>query len=183
MWLKHCSALPGPQTDLQFVDALLNLNLGSFQPLPQLLVVGGRNRHELHATLLQVCDLQHKVRASWWVHVSAGPIASSAPLTALHMLLEQQRHCKLRALSLQMPAAGLEQDPMQHGRQGDSQHQRPTLLILHLFLLYTVTRCQATRTNLVLAVEVGRNVNSFWEKSLYGHTRGLLHSWKRRNMF
>lgn len=56
-------------THLQPVDVLLHFDFGSFQPLPQYLVVAGRHIHELHAPLLQVGDLQDRgdpsVRWAW----------------------------------------------------------------------------------------------------------------------
>lgn len=45
-------------THRQLVNVLLHFDFGSFEPLPQHLVVAGGHIHELHAPLLQVGDLQ-----------------------------------------------------------------------------------------------------------------------------
>lgn len=45
-------------THRQLVDVLLHFDFGSFQPLPQHLVVAGWYVHEVHTSLLQAGDLQ-----------------------------------------------------------------------------------------------------------------------------
>lgn len=59
-------------THSQLVDVLLHFDFGSFQPLPQHLVVAGWDIHELHTPLLHVGDLQGRgdpgVGQAWgWV--------------------------------------------------------------------------------------------------------------------